>query len=71
MTPLEVLESDAREIARMLKGGLPRDVIFFLWLANEDFSTYMSNGNRSDMVLALRELADKLESGTDAPHGAL
>jgi len=62
MRELKELEDDCRAIGRTIQGGLPETVGFVLFLF--DFGegghmTWISNANRDDMMLALREFMSK------------
>ena len=65
MEQREQLEAQAKDLGHMLSGILPPGVGFFLSLfefgEGGGWSTYMSNGQRADMVKYLRELAARLE----------
>ena len=62
---LQPMEEAARGIARRIAPALPPGVGFCLILFNfgpDGFSTYISNGQRADMIEALREMITKLEA---------
>lgn len=66
--PLESAEVVARDIGRKLTDAMPPGWGFALVLftfGEGGFLTYMSNAQRADMVKALRECADKIETGDD------
>jgi hypothetical protein len=61
---IRALEAMCRDVAVTLRAALPPGCGFFLSLfdfGDSGWTTYMSNGQRDDMVKFLRELADKLE----------
>jgi hypothetical protein len=75
MIPLADLEQTARDIGGVIAEAIRKSrghgkVGFALMLF--DFgaggnSTYVSNAERQDMILALEELLGHLKAGTDAP----
>lgn len=68
---LQAMEAKAREIARVIGPAFDQFGALFALLTFTKgaggFSSYISNAERGDMVRALREMADKLESGQDMP----
>lgn len=57
-----------QEIAAKVDAMLPSDMGFTVLvfpLGNVGESNYISNANRSDMIKALREIADRLEKRED------
>ena len=62
------LEALMRDFAGFLQEHLP-DYLFVLTLYHRysNASNYISNGQRVDIVSALREMADKLEQHQDLP----
>lgn len=65
------LEGDARLLGKFIKQAIPEGAGFALLLFEfeGDAMTWVSNANRADMVIALKELIVRLETGTTAPHG--
>lgn len=65
----ESLERVARNVGDALRGVVPPGVGFmfnvFEFGGPGGWSTYVCNGQRADMVAHLRELADRLERGSD------
>ena len=62
--PLEDLEQGGRELAETIQGALPPEVGFLLCLF--DFGdggnlTWLTNAEREDMIVTLKELIGKLE----------
>lgn len=70
-----VTESRLQKAARRVGQVLPEGVLFALvtFIPNQDggrsYSGYVSNGNRDDMIKALRECADTLEAKRDVRPG--
>ena len=64
-TERERCEATCKQIGRLLAASIPPGIGFFLSVFSFDptdqWSTYMSNGHRADMVKFLRELAARLE----------
>lgn len=65
---LETAEVRLARIGRMIGGECPKGcgfaLIFFTMNTGTDgYASYVSNGQRPDMIKALRECADKLEKG--------
>lgn len=59
-----------REIAGMIDSQLDEEICFTLivWPEHHQaLSNYISNGNRVDVIKALRETADRLERNMDMP----
>jgi hypothetical protein len=71
---LAELESRAREVGRALAKEIPASqgygfALIVFNLGPGGHCTYTSNGQRQDMVAALKELLAHLETGAIAPHG--
>ncbi|MBS3927765.1 MAG: hypothetical protein KGZ65_04155 [Sphingomonadales bacterium] len=63
---LEEAEVKCRRIGTLIGKDMPAGWGFTLILTSfgdNGYSTYLSNCQRPDMIKALREMADKLESG--------
>jgi hypothetical protein len=61
------LEREAYQIGRVLADNMPPDMGFALVLfdlGRGGFLTWMSNAQRQDMITLLRELTERLETGT-------
>lgn len=57
-----------QQMAEKVKSMLPKDFVFTILvfpLNEPGVSNYISNANRSDMIKALREVADRLEAKQD------
>lgn len=71
---LEEAERKMQSIARVVKGMVPEGwgftVLCYSWGEN-GFMNYVSNGQRPDMIKALRECADKLENDPRMFHRTL
>ena len=68
------VERSAQEIAQRIGERIPPGFGFALLLFSfgpGGFLTHVSNANRSDLVATLRETADVLEAGRDAPPGVV
>lgn len=63
-TPLPAIEESARRLATTLSGCLPDDIGFTLWLWSKGDAghlTYISNGQREDMIAAVKEWLARME----------
>ncbi len=72
MTTLLQMEEKLRELGRALKGMLPRDVGFTLFLfqyGDKGHMTYMSTATRAEMISSLEESLARLKLDVVAPHG--
>ena len=69
-------EAKLQKLARIIGKELPEGMIFVLHIhtPNPDGSVsyggYVSNGERGEMIAAMRETADTLEARMDVPPGA-
>ncbi len=69
---LTTVEETAQHIGRMIGNAMPPGWGFALvtfTFGEGGYVSYISNAEREDMVRALRECADKLESRKDFPPG--
>lgn len=71
---LEELEERARAIGGLIgvgcdDFGVGFALVMFEW-GDGGWLTYISNGQRADMIRALRECADKIEGGLTAEVGS-
>ena len=58
-------EAALQDIARTIDGALPEGIVFTLityTVGAGGYSAYVSNGNREDMIKALKETVERLES---------
>lgn len=75
-TPIErhrETEQRLQALARMIDAALPAGVAFALvtfTVGDAGYAGYVSSGNRTDMIKALRECADVIEAKADLPRGA-
>ncbi len=70
MTALETMEADAREIGTLIGEALEPGVGFALVLFDVGATgnmTYISNAERAEVALLMRELADKMEADLERP----
>lgn len=58
-------EAAMQDVARLISGALPEGVVFTLityTVGEGGYSAYVSNGNRENMITALKETVERLES---------
>ena len=68
------VERAAQEVAQRIGGAFPPGWGFALLafsFGERGYLTHVSNCNRQDLVRVLRETADVLEAGKDAPPGVV
>jgi hypothetical protein len=69
---LRHMEQSIRRIADVIAPQLPKGTGFALLVfdfGEKGHASYISNASREDMIKALREQADRLETRTTAPPG--
>lgn len=68
---LAKIEAAARGIGQIIGPAFDEHGALFALLVFTEgpsgFTSYISNARRVDLILALREMADKLEAGQDMP----
>jgi hypothetical protein len=68
--PLETAETVGMSVGRIIGEAMPPGwgfalILFTMGDSGPQYASYVSNGQRADMIKALRECADKIESRQD------
>lgn len=66
-------EAELQSIAHNIRVQLPPGICFALFTftpGHGGYTGYISNAKREDMVIAIREAANKLEQHQDSPHSS-
>ncbi|SFI59828.1 hypothetical protein [Albimonas pacifica] len=69
-------EARLQKLARIIERELPKGMVFVLHIGTPNpeggvgYGGYVSNGDRAQMIAAIREAADTLEARGDVPPGA-